>query len=221
MSKKSKVWKIWTLHDDTAETDDFFHTNAMLGIFSGGKGSALAVFLRLVYNSCFYACTLQGPGTKKGFVCAFATSCEISFRDIPQIIRVSNTIPWPNISKILFVNKKLSGRWAYHIQLICYKFSCPEHRCLKLASKRIETYFRQSRWMPVIGVLTKVVLQISVTPFPGFHGWVGCVVFGTLMAESCLGIRNLLNMATIMRIILEEIRFFCIYGIVHLFFHFG
>ena len=89
---------------------------------------------------CFYVCTLQGPGTKKGFVCVFATSCEISFRDIPKIIRVSNIIPWPNISKILFVNSKKYVRkmGEYHIQLIWYQiFMCRIHRCLKLGLKKL------------------------------------------------------------------------------------
>ena len=54
----------------------------------------------------FMPAPYKGQEPKKGFVCVFATFCEISFRDIPKIIRVSNIIPWPNISKIVFVNSK-------------------------------------------------------------------------------------------------------------------
>ena len=114
----------------------------------------------------------KGQEPKKGFVCVFATSCEISFRDIPKINRVSNIIPWPNISKkFVCQQQKICPKNRANIIDPTHfgyqqKFMCRIHRCLK--------HFRRSRWMPVIGVLMKVVLQISVTPFPGFQNqWLG------------------------------------------------
>ena len=89
----------------------------------------------------------KGQEPKKGFVCVFATSCENSFRDIPKIIRVSNIIPWPNISKnCVCQQQKICPKnraniidpthfgypkknHVYHIQLILgtKKNSCAEH----------------------------------------------------------------------------------------------
>ena len=158
---------------------------------------------------CFYVCTLQGPGTKKGFVCVFATSCEISFRDIPKIIRVSNNIPWPNICKILFVNKKICPEDGPIISnSFGTKFSCAEHRILKLGLKT---------WLQAISVDAShwSAYESGIADFCNpvsweNHGWgpVWCVFFWLrehgekIVRIDKLGICE--TWRKIMRIILEE-----------------
>lgn len=141
MSKKSKIWKIWTPHYNTAETDDFFHTNAILGIFSGGKGSALVVFLRLVYNLLLLCMHLTRARNQKrvSFACLrlpVKFHSEIFQRSFEfQISFLGPTYPKFCLSTKKYVRKM----GEYHIQLIWYQiFMCRTSFFLKLGLKKLD-----------------------------------------------------------------------------------
>lgn len=173
----------------------------------------------------------KGQEPKKGFVCVFATSCEISFRDIPKIIRVSNIIPWPTTYPkfCLSTAKNMSGRWANIISnSFGTKFSCAEHRILKLRLKNLTSKaisVDASHWSAYESGIADFCNPVSWE-----NQWVGpggvCFFFlvtRTWRKNRANGkMRNLRNMAENHANDLgRKIGSFYIYGIVHLYFHFG